>query len=232
MENWSSKRVPAKYRYLQKHIDEIWKLRKKLPGFSPDFSGLRPEERDLVETFFGCMLLVIREKKSENGIEYLKNTPSSIDEDAFLAKLKEYLTDEEIDKARQIFHEAPLTIYRGRENVWSREDRPNLLLFLEQQQSIVEWLPQRGHLNDKNLTWTSWEELINILKNYGYDRNNDEISQTKSLNYLKNEEKKIIVRIYLEMIDSKQLLNAFNALIKDPKKKYILRKRISIFCRR
>lgn len=230
MENWSSKRVPAKYRYLQKHIEEIWKLRESLPSLSYDFSGLKAEERDLAETYYGCILQTARKQKGANGEILSNNSPLKLDQEQFLSSLREYLKEEDISRAKTIFFNVPLTIYKGRDNIWTRENRPKLMIFLEEQQSILNWLPS-GSINEKNLTWMSWEELINIAELQGYRRQNDDVRRLESFDTLKNVQKRILVRIYLEMIDSEKVTESVNSTVKDHNHRYILRKRVHLFRR-
>lgn len=230
MGNWSSKRIPPKYRYLQKQIDKVLSFIENLPEPDRDFSSLSSYERDLVEFLNGAMALAIRDQYEEEKKQGYTHSVIKLDAKLTDRYAAQYLKKEEIERAKILFKSCPNKIKAKKINQWYREPKNNLITFLSNQQNSYNWLPQ-GYLNYKNLRWVAWEELITLVRKNGYDVDNDDERNITKLDDWTVAEKNKIVHLYLEMINNEKITNRFNSQIDDSKKRYIIRERFFIYTR-
>lgn len=230
MKNLLNNRAPRRYRQLQKQIDEIRDFVDSLPKPSPDYSALTPYERDLVEIYEGCLALAAREQQNEDEKQGYSNQIIKLNINLLMPFLSEYLSNDEIEQARNVFNNIPKTIGKKPDRHWTREAKPNLLRFISNEQNDRDWLP-KGHLNYKNLRWVGWDELLSLFKNNGYIIEGDDIRQIKSIEQWKNDEKWTLTHLYLEMIDDDALTEYYNSKIKDSRKRFIIRKRFYVYTR-
>lgn len=230
LKNWSSKKVPAKYNYLQKQIDKIWNFIEGLPAPSLDLAAFPPPERDLVETLYGCALLAAREREEENKELGYSNSVISINDKLIDIFALEYLSMDELNKARQLINKAPSTLNKKNDRFWYRDPKPNLFLFLEKQQNLNQFLP-KGRINFNNLTWTGWEELLILAEKHGYIRfSDDTINMIQTKDWQPDQQRKLI-HLFLEAINDKKITEIFNTPEINKRGNYTIRKRFYYFTR-
>lgn len=230
MKNSSNKRIPQKYRYLQKKIDEIHEFFNKIPTPSPDYAAFPPHERDLVELYHGCLALAAREQKNQLEKLGYETDTIKLDEKLFASIASQYFTKDDLLKAKELTRNAPTTIGPKKDRFWFREPIQNLIAYLNNAKMAYSWLPQ-GRINYANLTWVAWEELLTLLDKYGYERETDRIENVIPCENWSAADRWILIRLYLEMIDDDTITNRFNLKQGHGKKKFVIRRRLYFFAR-
>ena len=230
MKNLSKSRILPKYRYLQKQIDLINESINKLPGPQIDFSVLSPRERDLLEIFYGCAYKVQKEILVQSGYQSPKISFNEILKfPRFQELLSSYVNDKELELIANLLREGPKFISKNKIVMWYREERNELMSFFRNEQKLHRWLPQ-GELNEKSITWVSWDQILKVASLYGYQIDQDATNELISIQNWKRNDKNIICYRFLDMIGSEKIKDIFLKSNKLPID-YSLQRRVEVFSR-
>lgn len=228
MPKWSSDTFPSKYRYLQKKIESIEEALKALPQPRLDFFALSPKERDLVEIYFRCEFAIVDKQNTHTIKQEPNQYQIKIPTKELLELLAETLDEDQLKELLLLSDSYPLFIEKGFTKFWERHHPRQLIKFLSQQQELYRWVPSPGELRPSQLTWEAWDELLSLVNANGYNQATDDISQLKPLEKWSPYNQKRIIHLYLEMINSKDVIASFleaQNYIGDPPK---IRKRLPI----
>lgn len=201
MRNLQLSTLSSQYRTIAKRYATIEKALANLPEPGPDFTGVAPYEHDLIEIYLHCF------SNAHYGQFTLKDTKGfisldkfSIDYEKFNELLNGNMSKENQNRVVNLLSNIPWRITKNPLVLICREKRPNLMKYFEQQKIDCNWLPP-APINENNLTWVGWDELLKLVEQYGYKRHSDDPSELDPINDWSTEAKDIIFHLMLEMIN-------------------------------